>query len=207
MKKRMWTDEETSLLRERYADSRTDHLADAMGRTVGQVYQAAAKRGLSKSTEYRSSINACRLRRGDAVGAEFRFRPGQAAWNKGRSGVNGESNTTFKRGHVSANSMPVGTLRETWEGYIEIKTAPGMRQWTPLHRWAWKLEHGAYPARGMALAFRDGDKKNCAIENLECITRADLMRRNSVHTLPKEIAELVQLRGAIHRQINRRLKP
>lgn len=205
--KRRWTDEETILLRAHYAGSRTDDLAESLGRSVGQVYQAADRHGLRKSAEYMASVNACRLRRGDAVGAASRFVAGDAPWNKGKTGVNGVSATTFKSGHVSANALPVGTLRNTWDGYIEIKTAPGMRQWTPLHRWNWRLKHGAYPTPDMALVFRDGDRKNCAIENIECITRADLLRRNSVHALPKELAELVQLRGAIHRQINRRLKP
>lgn len=32
------------------------------------------------------------------------------------------------------------------------------------------------------------------------------MRRNTVHNLPPELAKVVQLRGAINRQINKRAK-
>jgi hypothetical protein len=42
---------------------------------------------------------------------------------------------------------------------------------------------------------------------LELISRAENMRRNSYHTrYPKEVAQLIQLRGALNRQINKRLK-
>lgn len=37
------------------------------------------------------------------------------------------------------------------------------------------------------------------------MTRAELMRRNSLHTnYPPQLVSLVQLRGALNRQINRR---
>lgn len=41
-------------------------------------------------------------------------------------------------------------------------------------------------------------------ENLELVTRADVLRRNSVHNLPKELATTIQLLGALKRQIRRR---
>jgi hypothetical protein len=58
----------------------------------------------------------------------------------------------------------------------------------------------------MALTFRDGDKTNLSIENLELITRAELMRRNSIHNYGPEIAQLGQLKGALLRQIRRKSK-
>lgn len=44
------------------------------------------------------------------------------------------------------------------------------------------------------------------LENLECISRRELMLRNTVHRHGPEIAALSQLRGALKRQINRRTK-
>jgi HNH endonuclease len=56
----------------------------------------------------------------------------------------------------------------------------------------------------MALVFRDGDKANMALDNLELVTRAELMRRNSVHRNHPQIVELLRLRAVITRKINQR---
>lgn len=43
------------------------------------------------------------------------------------------------------------------------------------------------------------------LDKLECITFRENMRRNTVHAkYPKELVRLVQLRGALARQINLR---
>ena len=44
------------------------------------------------------------------------------------------------------------------------------------------------------------------LDRLELVSRAENMRRNSVHRYGPEIASLHQLRGAVNRQINQRLK-
>ena len=45
------------------------------------------------------------------------------------------------------------------------------------------------------------------LDKVECISLAENMRRNSCHQYGKEIARLIQLRGAVSRQINKRGKP
>lgn len=62
---------------------------------------------------------------------------------------------------------------------------------------------GARPP-GHSVVFKDGNKANCAIENLELLTRADLMRRNTVHHLPTPLVQTIQLLGALTRQIRKR---
>jgi hypothetical protein len=44
-------------------------------------------------------------------------------------------------------------------------------------------------------------------DKVECISRSENMRRNSYHRYGQEIARLVQLRGALTRQINKRSQP
>ena len=52
---------------------------------------------------------------------------------------------------------------------------------------------------------RRGPRFRITPDVVECISRRENMLRNSVHTrLPKPLASLVQLRGALQRQINRR---
>lgn len=72
-----------------------------------------------------------------------------------------------------------------------------------MHLLLWEEVHGQIPD-GHALVFKDGDKTHITLDNLELITRAELMRRNSIQRYGKEIASLVQLRGVLLRQINRR---
>lgn len=175
--------------------------------TVDQVHHKATRMGLKKTPEYLSSPDACRLRRGDKMGEAFRYQPGLRPWNKGMKGLDiGGKTTRFQPGSTPANYRSVGTIRRNSDGMLDIKVADGMRQWVALHRWVWKLAHGSLPARDMALAFRDGDTDNCLLQNLELITRRELMQRNSMHNLPKPLAELVQLRGVLNRKINRLTK-
>ena len=75
----------------------------------------------------------------------------------------------------------------------------------PVHHIVWR-EAGREIPRGYRLTFKDGNKRNFALDNLELVSIADMMRRNTVHNYGPEIAQLVQLRGAITRQINRRSK-
>lgn len=199
-----WTPEQLAILIARYPHEKTEVVAVGIGRPIHSVYNKAFTLGLVKSAEYLASPAACRLRRGDNVGAAYRFHAEQTPWNKGASfNAGGRSvETRFKPGAVPPNRQPVGTTRITKDGYLEIKTEPGMHKWILLHRWNWKLATGEYPPKGMALVFKDGNKKNCAIDNLELITRADLMRRNNVHNYPPEIAKAIQLVGALNRKIN-----
>lgn len=201
-----WTENDLKILRDRYPHAPTAQLAESIGRRDSQVYQKAASLGLRKSTEYLASPNASRLSRGDNIGAAFRFKPGQQAWNKGMKGLQmGGAKTQFKPGHLPVNHKPIGSTRIDDDGYVWIKTAEP-RTFEMLHRVNWRKAYGALPPKGYALAFKDGSKQNCAVENLELLSRSDLMKRNTRHNLPKELSDLMQLRGAITRQINKRMK-
>jgi hypothetical protein len=85
----------------------------------------------------------------------------------------------------------------------DVPNVPHMVNWLPLHILEWERAHGPLPA-GHCLSFKDGDRRHVDLANLELRTRADNMRRNSVHNLPKALAQTVQLLGALTRQINRR---
>lgn len=79
----------------------------------------------------------------------------------------------------------------------------GGQRWKAVHRLLWVERHGPVPA-GHVVVFRNGDKTDLRLENLECVSRREQMARNTVHNYPKEIAQLMQLRGALNRKINNR---
>ena len=114
--------------------------------------------------------------------------------------------TQFKKGNKPHTWRPVGSYRKTEDGYLQCKvsdTGRSIKDYVNVHHLLWRAAGREIPV-GYALCFRDGDKTNLTLENLELVSRRALMLRNSIHNAGKEIAYLQQLRGAIMRHINRR---
>lgn len=207
-----------------YPHCHTEDVAAWIGRTVGKCYQAAARLGLGKSAEYLASDTAARIKRGrqhpNMIAS--RFQAGLTPWNKGRdsreTGTGHHPNsrrTQFKadgslRGAAQHNYQPIGSLRICADGYLERKVTDDhpvpARRWVAVHRLVWIEVRGAIPA-GHIVRFRDGMKttalEQITVDRLECITRAENARRNHPRSRSPELAKLVQLKGAITRQVNR----
>lgn len=206
-----WTQADLDLLRDMYPETHTADIAALMGCAVSRIYCAAASMGLRKSAAYLASDMAGRIQRGQQHPAMMatRFKPGHNSWNTGIKGWSaaGTEATRFKPGSTPPNRQEVGALRINSDGQLDIKLYDGLRAWVQMSHYSWYLAHGEWPARGMCLRFKDGDCHNTAIDNLQAVTRQENMRLNSVHTkYPPEVARLVQLRGALNRQINHRSK-
>jgi hypothetical protein len=215
MKRRFWAAGEVKLLRSLYPDMRTDAISARLGRALNTVYAKASALGLRKSAAYLAGPEACRLRRGGGIGEQFRFRPGHVPMNKGIKGWQAGGRailTQFKPGNRSKRWDPdayaVGALRVTSDGYIDMKVAEGSRSWKRLHVILWEDAHGEIPG-GHVLRFKDGDALNVELSNVELLSRADLMRRNTIHNLPAELRSSIQLLGQlkmrIHEKQDRRL--
>lgn len=213
--KTKWTDEMKAVVAKSYADTATADLAKALGVTDGALYWKARDLGIKKSAEYLAGPHACRLRRedGSSIGKKYQFKSGGTPWNKGLKGLDiGGKETRFQPGNRNGRAAeayrPIGTERESKDGYLERKVhdgAPLQSRWRAVHLIVWEAENGPLPP-GHAIAFKDGDKRNFALANLELVSRAEMMRRNSYHNYGPEVARLVQLKGAITRQINKREK-
>jgi HNH endonuclease len=212
--KRLWSPADDATLRRIYPHTRTSTIARQLRRSLVSIYQRADKLGLYKSAAYLLSSDACRLRRGDHVGAAFRFQPGHVPANKGLRrpgwGPGRMKATQFKAGHINGMAarrfQPIGSTRML-DGYLyrKVSAVPGpwTVNWTLEHRRIWEQAHGPIPP-GHALVFKDRDPTHVRLDNLQLLTRRALLARNSVHTLPKPLADVVQLLGALNRQIRRR---
>ena len=221
--KRLWNAADDALLAARYPHEPTAELARKLRRTVTAVYRRAWQRRLVKSPEYLESPAACRLRRGDNIGAASRFQRGHVPANKGLRrpgwGPGRMKETQFKKGArvgvAARNWRPVGTILADSEGYLRIKlreARPGEaygfgnpRVWPFLHRHVWEQARGPIPP-GHVVVLTNGNKADVRLENLQLITRRELMARNTVHNLPKPLAETIQLLGALTRQIRRKTR-
>lgn len=144
-----------------------------------------------------------------------RIQPGNIPINKGKKWHEFMSleaqarsrKTTFKKGQLPHNTkedFAISTRTDkTGLQYQYIRIRLG--KWVPLHRFIWEQNFGTIPHR-MNLVFKNRNTFDCRIENLELLTNAELMKRNSFHNYPKPIALTIQLQGALTRQIRKHLK-
>lgn len=221
MNGRPWNAQDLEVLRREFPHVASAAVAETLRRSLSSVNNTAYKLGIHKTPEYLASPAACRLRRGDGAGAATRFQKGAVPHNKGlrRPGwaPGRMRETQFRPGEragiAAKNWRPVGTILPDAEGYLRIKVREAVpceaygfgnvRVWPLLHRHNWRQVKGEIPA-GHALVFRDGNRANCDVDNLELLSRGDLMRRNTIHNLPKELVEVIQLTGAIKRKVRER---
>lgn len=223
-RRKYWSQDDLARLAQLYPALLTREVAKRLNRSIASVYGTAAKLGLKKSQEFLNSDQCYRLRKGSTVGTRTQFRKGQIPTNKGlrRPGWSPGRmrETQFKPGQRSGkaamNWKPIGTILADHEGYLRIKVREAVhgkeasgfgntKVWPLLNRHVWEQQKGPIPPKH-AVAFKDGKRDNCAIENLELISRAELARRNRMwNILPRELAEAIQLNGALKRKIRRRL--
>lgn len=66
----------------------------------------------------------------------------------------------------------------------------------------WEKANGSVPDN-MIVVFKNKDTMNCDLSNLEIIDRKENMMRNTYHRYPEELSRLIQIKGALTRQINK----
>jgi hypothetical protein len=192
--RKYWTKQEVDIFVKIYPHTITNEMAVQFNCTMSQVYNKATKLELKKTPEY-LAINGGRIKESNI---NTQFRKGQKAWNKGMKGLHiGGVETQFKKGHKPPNWKPIG-YRSIRDGYLVEKTDKGFQF---VHILLWKQHHGEIPA-GMFVVFKDRNKQNICIENLEVIDRVEHIRRNHIQNLPPELKEVIHIKKQITRKIN-----
>lgn len=205
-----WTDDEVAELRRLFPDHTAREISERTGRGVRSIELKARQLGLRKTSEWIAERARAAMADPSHPARRTQWQTGNAPHNKGKPHpARGRTlETMFQPGHRPHTWMPIGSDRTSKEGYLQRKTADTgctRRDYAPVHHLVWRM-HGRTVPAGYALCFIDGDKRNFDINNLELVHRSELMRRNSVHRLPKEAALAYQLVGCIRRQINRRTR-
>jgi hypothetical protein len=106
-----------------------------------------------------------------------------------------------------ANKKPIGSERKRG-GYLIRKVADtGDRNvdWRPVHHVIWERANGPIPHDHLVL-FTDGNAANTDIGNLELVSRAELLARHTVHSMPQDLKELIFLKVAVQNTIHAREK-
>lgn len=211
-RKRFWTAAEEQKLAQLYPATPMPDLISRFQRDDRAIYSKAHSMGLARSDEYLASEHACRLRRGDNIGAAYRFQKGHTTWNAGMKGWQAEGcqATQFKAGQVNGRAaqlqQPLGAERVTKDGIRQRKIrddGPPQHRWRACHAILWEEHHGPIPA-GHIVVFRDRDMTRIEIDNLELITRAENMRRNTIHRYPRDLKEVIRLQKKLERTIRKR---
>jgi hypothetical protein len=216
--RRLFSDAEKELMRRNYANSLTSDLAKVLGIPEKKVHSLAKRLGLKKSHEIKSELARVNMANPDHPGRACQFKPGSVPSNKGKKMPPGwspgaMSQTQFKKGMKPHTWVPVGSYRINGEGYLDRKVndlpGPNHIRWHPVHRLVWEEVHGPVPA-GHLVVFKPGRRtaklEEITLDAVECIDRTELMRRNTIHNNPPELADLMRLRGVLTRAINRKSK-
>lgn len=197
MKRQKWTQQQLQLLRDNYADMSNADLAKLIGRTKDSVENKAHQLKLRKSKAYLRNMpqNSNLLK----YGRKYRFKKGHTPENKGRKMtewmrhemIERTKKTRFQKGQLPHNTLPdwtetIRTDKRTGKKYVMIKL-PGVRKLVYKHIWVWESNTGQKKPKGYNIIFKDGNNLNVTFENLECISNAELMRRNTIHRYPDEM--------------------
>lgn len=104
------------------------------------------------------------------------FKKGSTPWNKGLKGYMGANKTSFKKGTIPPNQVPVGTESYTKGGYIKVKIA-NPNKWELKQRLVYKQHHGEIP-KDHKIIFADNDIYNFSIDNLIAVSNSELLILN-----------------------------
>jgi len=114
------------------------------------------------------------------------FPKGLVPWNKGKKMAEDVyarcKPTMFTKGTIPPNYRPEGSTRISRDGYFEIKIADP-NKWQLMQRYVWEKSNNRKLSRNECIIFLDGNKLNFDPDNLQCVTRAELVRINQNHRL------------------------
>lgn len=189
-----WSAQDDDDLRRLYPVNEIRVLENIFGRPEKAISARASRLGLTKALGYEPPRRGC-------------FEKGLSPWNKGMKGLDiGGEATRFKKGQRPHTWVPVGTERVNKEGALERKVRDSEHpkdNFQSVHSIIWEERYGPIP-EGYIVRFKTSDKRNFDYDNLELVSRAENMLRNSYHRYGPEIAQLYQLKGALTRKMNRR---
>lgn len=219
MPRHIWTDAEREILRALYPTYSAAECAAALGLTVEQVNRQAYRLGLRKTREWIAERARERSLQPDHGGRAHLFPRGLTPWNAGKKGwtAGGRSGVTrFRKGEISGRARellkPVGheVVRDgqLWRKVTDQhKNKQARFNFKPVSVIVWESANGPIPD-GHIVAFRPGCATTVAehitLDRLELITRAENMRRNTIHNYPAPVKSLMRVVKRAERALKER---
>lgn len=197
------TPENIKEIEKRYSNTNTVELAKAMGVSIHSIYRYANKLGIKKSKEYLKESGGWIKPRTIPKNA---FPKGNKPWNTGTKGLTKANSGSFKKGQTPHNSLAdwqeIITTDKCGKQYVKIKL-PDIKRAVFKHVWVWETHHKKKVPKGLLVRFKDNNTFNITIENLVCISKKENMQLNSIHNLPAEIKENINLLKSLKNKIKK----
>lgn len=205
-KRTKWTMEMDKILKEKYPNYTAKDISKTLEISVDAVYNRACFLGLKKDKEFVREVARKNFQDNENA-KKTMFKKGLVPYNKGKKqseymsadAIERTKTTLFKKGHIPPNTKYDGAERINKDGYIEIRIRQG--KYVLKHRKIWEEYHGEIP-KGHIIIFKDNNPKNCVIENLEMISRAEnAIRNNNLPNYPRDLQRLDYARTLLKQKI------
>jgi hypothetical protein len=204
MQRKFWTPAEIKTLKKLYPNTNSLCIANLLGKKINTVYSMANKLKLKKTDQYLATLNTNRILTESQRNSCFK--KGNTPLNKGKKHadymtpeqIEKTKVSQYKKGNVPLNTKYDGHERITIDGYVEIRISQGIYKLK--HRELWIKANGLIP-EDCIIIFKDGNKQNIVIENLQLITRKENMLRNSIQQYPAELITTLKLVSKLKKTI------
>lgn len=190
-----WTDEQEQYLIANYATTSNAELAKTLGKKdADRVVAKAFLLKLKKSSEFLKEQRK-------TLGISGQFKKGLIPHNKGKKLSDATkaklAKTMFKQGNVPHNTLPIGSESEDKDGYLIVKIAePSV--WQYKHH----IAYGETVPNGHKVIFIDGNKRNFDKSNLQLVSNAELMKRNTMQRYPPELVQLLKTLSKLKKRVS-----
>ena len=188
----VWTDEKLEKLKALYPTTTNEELAVIFETSYQSITSAAFNYNLQKTQEH---IN--KHRKGQFDGSK-------PVWNKGMKGllIPGSEKGFFKKGSLPHNTRHDGatSVRISKEGLPYRFVRVSQRNWQHESVLIWQKSNGNVP-KNMVVRHKNGNTLDNSLENLELITKAEHMARNSIHQYPNELKQTIMTLSKLNKAL------
>ena len=176
-KQHKWTDEEKEYLASIVKGSTYKEITEKMNDKFEYDFSEEQVKGMM----YRNKLT---------TGTGGYFKKGSTPWNKGLKGYMGANKTSFKKGTIPPNQVPIGTESITKGGYIKVKVGEP-NKWKLKQRYIYEQHYGEIP-NNYNIIFADGNKMNFDIDNLIAVSKSEMLilNNNNLRFEDKELTKV-----------------
>ena len=159
----------------KWTDEEKEYLASIV---KGSTYKEITEK-MNDKFEYNFSeeqIKGAMARYKLPTGTGGYFKKGSTPWNKGLKGYMGANKTSFKKGTIPPNQVPIGIESITKGGYIKVKVGEP-NKWKLKQRYIYEQHYGEIP-KDCNVIFADKNIRNFDINNLILVSKAEMLILN-----------------------------